>query len=130
MNLLAGHPSSIMVQLVDSAGNNITSPAQQEDPQLAATCSSYVVPGPNLLVAAGERPAFPDVMVDKGSWCDPAPQVRRKHHGAAGALLGTSRPANTLLLVTLLLLSAGALAWKRALPNPNHAGDSQVSSAI
>jgi hypothetical protein len=73
--LVAGHPIAVMVQLVDSAGNNITSPEGQEDLSLAAHCSSYAVPGPSPAVAAGGAAAFPGMLVDKGPWCDPVPEV-------------------------------------------------------
>ena len=80
MALTTGARASLMVQLVDVAGQNAsTAAAGQFDPLLAVSCSSFMVPGPNLpaAAAAGQAARYVNLTVDQGSWCGGAPQVSR-----------------------------------------------------
>lgn len=74
----SGTRASLLVQLVNTTGANISSAAGQDDSGLVAGCSSYEVPGPSLPAATadGQSGMFAGLLADQGSWCGAGPQVR------------------------------------------------------
>jgi hypothetical protein len=74
----SGARASLLVQLVNTTGANISSAAGEDDGGLVAACSSYEVPGPSLPAATadGQAGMFAGLLADQGSWCGAGPQVR------------------------------------------------------